>query len=613
MQPPDMHPAFERFHSPLELPDSWPGSELAHNGGSIHCSTTANPCPSDVAGQPMQPCCASQQEQTSLHQQMKSTEETPGSDAGTKPGTSSCEAKSACFYAADGRCVALRVPSHSQTSLQSRSFSSPRKAALDTSAGASTHPRVQRQQKEQAQTAPVVTPIGGGFRCSPSLKSRSISQPRSVRDLVPRLTSARRLVSLPFSLGFRGPVDAATNKGAKVSEQKDEPGNVAQSQASQPKTGETAAGHASGFDAQTTDSPAPDGLYRIEHLGRKASCCISIEPSKMLLWLLAIGGAFCITLSCVAAVASLITASKLAETPVLFLQKKSPHLQGWEAQTGPPLKQQAGDRQSSSLWLDDADSSMIAPTKITEKKHSASFPGMFSFDAATTGRGTADTEAAFIFSGSPPKRFGIGSLRDLPLAEIAASVAILLKPRPEEERLFRVEEAARNMESKETLLSLSQGYALVLKQDLGLLLSPHSSVLAAWQLPFPSTPNGVAVALSPQQLQEKLQAAALHAADHSKPPESAAAAVDLQRENEDPSRLGERGTAGERSESRPPPHSELDYELLDAGEPLLSGYVVLPEAPETLPRKVTRVAKDEGRPHSTSSQGTNSSDAALAS
>ncbi|KAL8432882.1 hypothetical protein ACSSS7_004285 [Eimeria intestinalis] len=424
MQPPDMHPAFERFHSPLELPDSWPDSELAPNGGSTHCSTAANPCPSDVAEAPLQLRDATQQEQTSLHQQMKPIKEAQSNNAVTDAGAPSCEDEGAFAQA---------------------------------------------------------------------------------------------------------------------------------------------------------------------------------EPSKMLLWLLAIGGAFCITLSCVAAVASLITASKLAETPVLFLQRKSPHLQGWEAPVGPPLKQQAGDQQSSSVWLDDADSSTIASTEISEKKQPASFPGIFSFDGATTGRGRADTEATFIFPGSPPKRVGIGSLRDVALEEIAASAAILLKPRPEEERLFRVEEAARNVESRETLLSLSQGYALVLKQ-----------VLAAWQLPFPSTPGGAAVALSPQQLQEKLQAAALHAADHSQPSESAKAGVDPQREDGIPSGLEVRGTGEEGSESRPPPHSELDYELLDAGEPLLSGYVVLPETPETRSRKVTRAAKNEGRSRSTSLQGRGSSNAAVA-
>ncbi|KAL8448596.1 hypothetical protein Emag_003911 [Eimeria magna] len=605
MQPPDMHPALERFHSPLELPDSWPGNELVHNGGSTHCSTAANPCssdavhnggsthrstaanpcPSDVAATPLQPGGATQQGQTSLHHQIKPTEEAQDRDARTRPAVLSCREEGACSYAADGKCVALRLPRHRQASLQSRSFSSPRKVALDTSVGASTHPWVQRQQNQHVQTEPVVTPIGGGFRCSPSLKSRSISQPRSVRDLVPRLTSARRLVSLPFSLGSRSSIGAAADKEAKVSEQEDEPGSVVQREPSRPNTGETAAGDASGFEAQTTNPHAPEGLNTVDHLGRKGNCCISLEPSKMLLWLLAIGGAFCITLSCVAAVASLITASKLAETPVLFLQRKAPHLQGWEAPVGPPLKQQAGDQQSSSLWLDDADSSTTTSTESSEKKQSAPFPGIFSFDAATTGRGKADTEAAFIFSGSPPKRVGIGSLRDLPLEEIAASAAILLKV----------------------------GRRGSTRGNLGLLLSPHSSVLAAWQLPFPSTPNGVAVALSPQQLQEKLQAAALHAADHNEPPGPAKAVVEPQRKDEELSRLGKQVTEEEGPESRPPPHSELDYELLDAGEPLLSGYVVLPEASETSSRKVTRAAKDVGRSRSTSSQGRSSRDAAVAS
>lgn len=44
---------------------------------------------------------------------------------------------------------------------------------------------------------------------------------------------------------------------------------------------------------------------------RAAGCgCLQPGPSKMLMWLLAIGGAFCITLSCVAAVASLIAAAR---------------------------------------------------------------------------------------------------------------------------------------------------------------------------------------------------------------------------------------------------------------------------------------------------------------
>ncbi|KAL8453765.1 hypothetical protein Emed_000706 [Eimeria media] len=526
------------------------------------------------------------------HQQMNPTEEARGSDAGTRPESGK---EGACSHVAGGSSVALRLPWHRQANLQFRSSSSPRKTALDASAGASTHPLMQRQQNQHSQTEPVVTPIGRSFRCSPSFKSRSISQPRSVRDLVPRLTSARRLVSLPFSLGSRGSVDAAADKEAKVSEQEDEPGSVAQREPLRSKTGETAAGHASGFDSQTTNPPAPEGLYRVDAIGRKASCCISIVSGIM-------GcphpcrappeqeGAF--------EDASLAFGYRwgilhhlelrrcVAETPVLFLQRKSPHMQGWEAPAGPPLKQQAGDQQSSSVWLDDANSSTTASTESSDKKQSASFPGIFSFDAAPTGRGTADTEAAFIFSGLPPKRVGIGSLRDIPLEEIAASVAILLKV----------------------------GRMGSTRGNLGLLLSPHSSVLAAWQLPFPSSPNGVAVALSPPQLQEKLQAAALHAADHSQSPEPAQAVVDPQKKDEDPPPLGERGTQEEGSESRPAPHSELDYELLDAGEPLLSGYVVLPEAPGPLSRKVmTGAAKDEGSSRSTSSQGTSSTAAAVAS
>lgn len=46
--------------------------------------------------------------------------------------------------------------------------------------------------------------------------------------------------------------------------------------------------------------------------------CMQQRPSKMLMWLLAIGGAFCMTLSCVAAVASLIAASR-RKSDLLFL------------------------------------------------------------------------------------------------------------------------------------------------------------------------------------------------------------------------------------------------------------------------------------------------------
>ncbi|OEH73915.1 hypothetical protein cyc_03515 [Cyclospora cayetanensis] len=149
------------------------------------------------------------------------------------------------------------------------------------------------------------------------------------------------------------------------------------------------------------------------------------------------------------------------------------------------------------------------------------------------------------------------------------TLAIRLQPHAREEQLYRVEDAARNLDTRETLLSLSRGHSLVLKRDIGLLLSPRASVLAAWKIPDPFS-EGASAPLTLQQFRENLNLAALDAAAASQanpvPLSSTTGAEELAgQEAPFPS-------AADKPTPPAPPSSELDYALLDAGEPLLGGF-----------------------------------------
>lgn len=137
--------------------------------------------------------------------------------------------------------------------------------------------------------------------------------------------------------------------------------------------------------------------------------------------------------------------------------------------------------------------------------------------------------------------------------------------------------------------------ARVFRADIGLLLSPQNSVVAAWQLPDPST-GGASIALSPQQLQARLHAAAMHAADR-----NFIQHLDTAKEAE--------GIVGQeapyhstttKEAIRPPPASELDYALIDAGEPLLSGY---PEEAATPQEENPQDALETGGMETTGTDG----------
>lgn len=195
MEPPEASSPPERFHSPCESPDDWLGNKLS--GGPTDSTTAADHCSGEVA------LCGSQpgeRLQQYLLQQRILLESGGRRVRGEgRPGNNSEDATHMLLSdPADATVTPLRMhysatnePTQGESPLKPKQDDGPRSPAISQQQHDTTQTLQQQQQEQNQLSSQLAVPPQGETCFSSPPKTRSISQPRSVRDLVPRLAPSR--------------------------------------------------------------------------------------------------------------------------------------------------------------------------------------------------------------------------------------------------------------------------------------------------------------------------------------------------------------------------------------------------------------------------------------
>lgn len=191
--------AQERFHTPCEGPDSWHHNNLLINNNPIDNSAVLAPSRGKTSATPSLPFESLQR--YLLHQRARHvkrdleeagkgrTDPLPGDSnlRAALPAATATSAVTSETYADADEPSWSRAQRLSPTGNQQDGCSLSDPLHEDPCAVQTAQPGVD----QAGRSAGPGSPPPGGICCSPLRKPRSISQPRSVRDLVPRVDSSR--------------------------------------------------------------------------------------------------------------------------------------------------------------------------------------------------------------------------------------------------------------------------------------------------------------------------------------------------------------------------------------------------------------------------------------